>query len=106
MLFEVTCRHARVAVYFCALTKTLLLALTGTDNPLADGSRSFLSAFAGNVAIFDRGHFNVQIDAVEQWPGNALPISLHLKRTAAALPFEIAKIAARARIHRSNEHEL
>src|SRR6476646_4541365 len=106
MLFEMTRRHTRVAVHLGAITKTFLLPLPGTDNPLADGSRIFLSAFAGDVAIFDRRHFNVQIDAVEQWTGNALPVSLHLKRPATAFAFEISEIAARTGIHRGNQHEL
>src|SRR6478672_5838259 len=106
MLFEMTRRHTRVAVHLCAITKTFLLPLPGTDNPLADGSRIFLGAFAGDVAIFDRGHLNVQIDAVEQWTGNALPVSLHLKRPATAFAFQVAEISTRAWVHRGNEHEL
>src|SRR5947199_5121565 len=106
MLFEVTRRHARVAVYFRVIAKTLLLKLPCAHNALADGSGSFLSAFAGDVAVLDRGHFNVQIDAIEQWTGDALPISLHLKRSATAFALQVAEIAAGAGIHRRNEHEL
>src|SRR5438093_12929412 len=106
MLFEVTRGHARVAVYFRVIAKTLLLKLPCAHNALADGSGSFLSAFAGDVAVLDRGHFNVQIDAVEQWTGDALPISLHLKRSATAFALQVAKIAARTGIHRRNEHQL
>src|SRR2546423_2885785 len=106
MLFELTRRHARVAVYFCALTKTLLLKLPRTDSALADRIGIFLGAFAGDIAIFDRGHFNVQVDAIEQRTGNALPIPLHLKWAATAFSFEISEIAARTGIHRGNKHEL
>ena len=73
---------------------------------LANGSRGFLGAFARDIAIFNGRHFDVQIDAIQQRTGDALPIPLHLKWTAAAFAFEIAKIAARTRIHRRDEHEL
>src|SRR6266404_2297069 len=105
MLFEVTRRHARVAIYFRAIAKTLLLRLPRADNATPDRTGTFLSAFAGDITVFDCGHFNVQIDAVEQRAGNALPISLHLKRAATAFALQIAKIAARTGIHRRNEHE-
>src|SRR4029077_8449543 len=104
MLFEVTRRHARVAVYFRAIPKTLLLKLPRADNAPADRIGTFLSAFAGDVTIFDCGHFNVQVDAVEQRPGDALPIPLYLKRAATAFALQVAKIAARAGIHRRNKH--
>src|SRR6266480_4807870 len=106
MLFKVTRRHARVAVYFRGIAETLLLNMTPANNALADGGRAFLSAFAGDVAIFDCGHFNVQIDSVEQRTRDALAISLDLERATAAFAFEIAKIAARTGIHCSNQHEL
>ena len=64
------------------------------------------SALARNVAILHSGHFNVQIDAIQQRAGNALAITLHLSWTATAFAFEIAKIAAWARIHRGDQHEL
>src|SRR5437667_1829970 len=106
MLFEMTRRHARVAVYLGVIAEALLLKLSRSDNALANRSGSFLCAFAGNIAIFDCGHFNVQIDAVEQRAGHSLAIALHLKRPTTAFAFQIAKIAARAGIHRRNEHEL
>src|SRR5438034_8788805 len=106
MLFEMTRRHARVAAYFGISAKTLPLKLTCADNALANRSRGFLCAFAGNIAIFDCRHFNVQIDAVEQRAGHSLAIALHLKRPTTAFALQIAKIAARTWIHRRNEHEL
>src|SRR6058998_2095223 len=64
------------------------------------------SARSGNIAIFDCGHFNVQIDAVEQRAGHSLAIALHLKRPATAFALQVAKIAAWTGIHRRNEHQL
>ena len=66
----------------------------------------FLRALARDVAIFHRRHFDVEIDAIEQRPGNALPITLHLHRTATAFAFQIAEVSARAGVHRRDEHEL
>ena len=57
------------------------------DDALANGSGSFFCAFAGDVAVFDGRHFDVQIDAIEQRAGNALTVPLHLQGTAAAFAF-------------------
>src|SRR6266478_6723081 len=105
MLFEMTRRHARVAVYFRVVAEALLLKLPCADNAFADRSRSFLSTFAGDITIFDCGHFNVQIDAVEQRTGDSLAIALHLKRPATAFALQVAEIAAWTGIHRRNEHQ-
>src|SRR6266581_4390059 len=106
MLFEMTRRHARVAVYFRIITETLLLKLPCSNDAFANSSGSFLCTFAGDITIFACGHFDVQIDAVEQRPGDSLPIALHLKRAATAFALQVAKIAARTGIHRRNEHQL
>src|SRR5439155_2240479 len=98
--------HARVAVYFAVVANTFLLPFPGADDAFANGIGAFLRALAGDIAIFDRRHFNMQIDAIEQRPGNALTISLHLHRSAAAFALEIAEVAARARVHCGDEHEL
>jgi hypothetical protein len=39
-------------------------------------------------------HFDVQIDAIEQRPGDPLPITLDLERPASAFTFQIAEITA------------
>src|SRR5882724_13398363 len=101
-----TGRHARVAVYFGVMAEALLLKLSRADNALPNRSGSFLCAFAGDITIFDCGHFNVQIDAVEQRAGDSLAIALHLKRPATAFALQVAEIAAWTGIHRRNEHQL
>ena len=40
----------------------------------------------------------MDIDAVEQWTGDALAVALYLERSAAALTFRVSMEAARARI--------
>src|SRR6476469_4191436 len=47
----------------------------------------------------------MEIDSIEQRSGNALPISLHLTRTAAAFAFQIAEVTTRTRVHRRYQHE-
>src|SRR5262249_28094095 len=106
MLLEVARRHACVAIYFCVAAKTLLLTLTRTDDAFTNSGRCFFSALAGDVPIFHSRHFNVQIDAIQQRPGNALAITLHLGGTATAFAFQVAKVTAWTRIHGSDKHEL
>src|SRR5262249_50777827 len=106
VLLQLTRRHAGIAIYFALVAKPFLLALPGLNDPLANGGRRFLSAFAGDVAVFHRRHFNVQIDSIEQWAGDALTVTLHLDWAAAAFALEIGEITARAGIHCGNEHEL
>src|SRR4029453_7956145 len=106
MLLEVARGHACVAIYLSVAAKPLLLALTRAHDPLTNRGRRLFSALAGDVAILNSGHVNVQIDAIQQRAGDALAITLHLSRTATAFAFEIAKIAAWAGIHRGDQHEL
>jgi hypothetical protein len=47
----------------------------------------------------------MQINPIEQRPGNSLPITLDLKRSTSAFAFEITKITARAWVHRRHQHE-
>jgi len=50
---------------------------------------------ACDIPVFDRRNFDVEIDSIEQGTGDALSITLHLKRAAAAFPFQVAEISAR-----------
>jgi hypothetical protein len=59
-----------------------------------------------DIAVFDDGDFDVEIDAIEQRTGNTLSITVDLGRSALAFAFQIAEIAAGARVHRGHEHEL
>ena len=77
-----------------------------TADAIADRGGAFLRAGAGDVAVFDGGNFDVEVDAIEERAGDALAITLHLERTAAAFAFQIAEVAARTGIHRGHEHEL
>ena len=105
MLFEMPRHHSGVAGYSLVIVETLSLPLARSHDAVADRGRAFLRALTGNVSIFDGRHFDVQIDAIEQRSRDSLTITLYLNRTATAFSFQIAKVAARARIHCCNEHE-
>src|SRR4029077_19668902 len=79
--------------------------LAGERNPFSNGFRMLFRAVARNIAIFHSGHFDVQIDPIEQGTGNSLTITLHLHWTAAAFAFQIAEKSTRAGVHRRDQHE-
>src|SRR2546425_13149277 len=47
----------------------------------------------------------MDVDAVEQWAGDAGEVALHAEGPADAIVLRIAEVAAGARIHRRREHE-
>ena len=73
-----------------------MLASPNSQDALANGGGSFLSAFTRDVAIVDSRHFNVQIDAIKQRTRDALTVALYLDWAAAAFALEIAEVTARA----------
>ncbi len=72
----------------------------GLSDPFANRDRMFFRALTRDVAIFDRRHFDVQIDPVEERTGNSLPVTLDLHRATAAFAFQIAEVTAGAGVHR------
>src|SRR6266403_4448593 len=99
------CSHARIAVRLGIVSKSRLLPLARSGYPLTNCTGGFLRPLARHITVLNRWHFDVEIDPIEQRSGNALPISLHLTRTAAAFAFQIAEITARTRVHRRYQHE-
>ena len=75
-----------------------MLALTGADDALTNRSGWFFSALTGNISILHGGHFDVEVNAIEQGTGDAVPITLYLGVGTSAFAFRIAEIAARASI--------
>src|SRR5947208_15916323 len=73
--------------------------------PLSKCTGRFLRPYARHITVPNRWHFDVEIDPIEQRSGNALPISLHLTRPAAALAFQISEITTRTWVHRRHQHE-
>src|ERR1700748_3466537 len=106
MRFDLARAHPGVAIYFGVGMEAVPLFFAGALNAFTNGAGSFFGLGAGNVAVFDGGHFDVEIDAIEERTGNSLAITMDLGRPAAAFAFQIAKVSARTRIHRGDEHEL
>src|SRR6266550_7216179 len=99
------CSHARIAVRLGIVSKSRLLPLARSGYPLTNCTGGFLRPLARHITVFNRGHFDVEIDPIEQRSGNTLPISLHMTRTAAALAFQIGEVTARTRIHRRHQYK-
>ena len=97
--------HARIAVRSRVPGKSFVLLLPGARNPFPNCRGMFFEAVARDISIFNRRHFDMKIDPVEQGTGNSLPIPLNLHGTASAFPFEIAEISTGAGIHRRDQHE-
>ena len=72
-----------------------VVAILGRDG----GMQRPLDKFVGR----DPRHIHAQIDAIEQWPGDALTVARNARSTAMAFTRAVAKIAAGARVHCGDE---
>src|SRR5438046_10342172 len=87
--------HARIAVRLGIVSKSRLLPLARGGYPLTNCNGRFLRPFARHITVLNRWHFDVEMEPSEPRSGNALAISLHLPRTAAALTLHVSEIRAR-----------
>ena len=71
-----------------------ILRATRAEDPLADGGRRFRRRSVHELADLDGGHLDVQVDAVEERPGDLAAIALDLRVGAAAVVTRIAEVAA------------
>lgn len=94
MALDLARAHARVAIHFRVGMETGALGFAGALDAFANGGRRFFGARAGDVAVFDGGHFDVEVDAIEERTRNALAITVDLRRTATAFAFQIAEVTA------------
>src|SRR4051812_35798455 len=106
MLLDLARAHPGVAIYFRIGVKTALLFLARGLDPLTNRNGIFFGARARDVAVFDGGDFDMEIDPIEERAGDALAIPLDLSRAAAAFAFQIAEVSAGTWVHRCDEHEL
>ncbi len=88
--------HARVRASLPFAAETLALNFPHTSHPRADGGGRFGRLVARHFAILHRGHFDVDVDAIEQRAGDAVAVALHLHGRAAAIALRIAEVSARA----------
>jgi hypothetical protein len=72
---------------------------------LANRLRGFPGVTAGEILVANRRHFDLNVDAIEERSGDARAIALDLERRADAFFLRIGKKAARARVHRRDEHD-
>ncbi len=72
--FQFARTHAGVAGDGRLAREPRLLPLARFDDPFADGGGSFARLLGADVAEFHLRHFDVQINAVQQRPGNAAEI--------------------------------
>src|SRR5438477_5097589 len=103
MLSNLARTHPCVAVDLLVGTKACPLLLARTSYPLANRGGTFLHLRARNITVFHSRRLDVQIDSIEQRPGNSLPITLNLERPTSAFALQITKITTRTRIHRCDQ---
>src|SRR5579885_70092 len=96
--------HLRVAVNLFSF-EALQLALARLDDARADFRRTFSARTLPQFAVLHGGHVDVDIDAVEQRPGNFRDVALNHRRGTGALARRIVEEPARARVHRCGQHE-
>ena len=69
----------------------------GTDDPLPDGGGRLALPQLRQLFVGDRGHFDMDVDAVEQRPGDTAAVAGDLGRRAAAFAAGIGLVAAMKR---------
>src|SRR5262249_23574819 len=84
--------------------KTLELDVTSLIDALANRLRRFPGVATGEILITYRRHFDLNVDAVEERAGDSRAIALDLQRRADAFFLRVGKKAARARVHRCDQH--
>jgi hypothetical protein len=90
MLFDLARAHSGVAVHFGIGVEARPLFFADVLDASADGGRWFFAPRAGDVAVFDGGDFDVEIDAIEKRAGNALAVTVNLGRAALQKPMSSA----------------
>src|SRR5258708_3359689 len=81
------------------------LTLARGDDAIAHGARSLAAGAPLQVGGRDRGHLDLQVDAVEQGARDARAVARDGRGAATAAARVVAGITARARVHRGEELE-
>ena len=66
---------------------------------------TLLMKLAAQHPMGQAGHFDVQIDAIDQRPRNPRPIAAHLLLAAGAAPFGVPQVTAGTWVHRRHQLE-
>jgi len=78
--------HTGIAADGRTFCETLILDSACGEHSFPDGAGRLAGMVAGEVSELDGGHFYMDVDAVQERSGNALPVTLNLNGRAAALP--------------------
>jgi prophage maintenance system killer protein len=63
-------RHLGIGPTFWLSEEAFLLKFPGSQHPLADGLRRFGAFFAAELLVFNGGRLYVDVDSIEQRPGD------------------------------------
>ena len=97
--------HLGVAVDAWFVLEAALLEHPGSDDALADGGAGFAWCLAGHLVKIDGLDLDLQVDSIQQRARNLAHVVGTLVLVADALLLGVPIVPARARIHRSHQHE-
>lgn len=83
----------------------LFLNLTGAYHPFANDGAGLAGAGVGHLFEGYGDDFDLQVDTVEQWAGDAVQVFLHLTGRAYAGFGGVVVVAAGTGVHAGHEHE-
>src|SRR6267378_821551 len=98
---QIACAHLRVAEKSHP-GKTLKLKLARMVDALANRSGRFARDPIGQVLVLHCGHFDMDVDSIEQRTRDSRAVALNRDWRARAFVLRVSVEAARARIHRSD----
>ena len=101
--FQLLWPDARVAGDFWFVRETFLLPLARSDDARSDFRRILAGFVAGNFTKFYLGHFDMQINSVEQRPRNSSQIVLNFARRTLAFMGHFSVWSARCCLFMSAE---
>ena len=95
VFFDKAGSHLGITVDF-GPTVAFQLEFTRTLDPPGDCRRALGVATVGKIAVFDRRHFDVDVNPVQQRPGNARPVAVDGNRGTGTGVSRVGKVAAGA----------
>ena len=95
--------HVPIALQRSA-RKTLALPFPRPLDPFPNLDRGLAQPVPGEFVVLHPRHFDVNIDAVQQWTGDSFLVFRHDRRCTGAWLLAVPVIATGTGIHRSNQH--
>ena len=103
--FDLAVRHAGIGGGFSLTGEAVFLDAARLKNAIENLCRGLGRAAAGELLEGHGRRFDMDVDAVEEWAGDAVAVTLDLDAGAAALALRITVESARTGIHRGDEDE-